>query len=295
MYIQGTINQASQNVPQTSHTEADRRYFVPMAKNALLCFYFLPGKVNSSRWSSEPSQQQQQHSSGSTNGDRGINMNWSALHHAAFDGSMRLTRAMLVRGCSDIDRRTGDGLGFPALALAAQEGHYDVVKLLLQNGARQSARSDGGCTALIMSAIHGHARVAQLLIDSGADVDASDCNGVTSVYSAALKGYPKVVKLLIEAGAGVNICASDGSMPLHPSSKGGHLAVVKLLVEAGARLDVRNGDGGAPMHMAADQGYRGWLKRCSREVRIPTVACPAGRLLCSKPLSRDTPTSSSCS
>lgn len=204
-------------------------------------------------------------------------MNWSALHHAAFDGSMRLTKALLAGGREAIERRTGDGLGFTPLALAAQEGHYGIVKVLLQNGARVSARSDGGCTALIMAAIHGHAQVAQLLIESGADVDARDCNGVTSVYSAALKGHPKIVKLLIEAGAGVNISASDGCMPLHPSSKDGHLAVVRLLVEAGALLDVKNGDGGAPMHMAADQGHHGVVEALLQGGADPNCRMPRGQ------------------
>lgn len=203
-------------------------------------------------------------------------MSWSTLHHAAFDGSMRLTRTLLSGGSADIDRRTDGGFGFTPLALAAQEGHYGIVKLLLQNGARQSVRNDGGCTALIMSAIHGHAQVAQLLIDSGAEVDAADSNGVTSLYSAALKGHPKVVKLLIEAGAGVNICASDGCMPLHPSSKDGHLAVVKLLVEAGARLDAKNREGSCAMHMAADQGHSGVVETLLKGGANPDCRMPRG-------------------
>lgn len=190
---------------------------------------------------------------------------------------MRLTLAQLSGGSADIDRRTEDGLGFSPLALAAQEGHYGIVKVLLQKGARQSVRTDGGCTALIMSAIHGHARVAKLLIDSGADVDASDSNGVTSLYSAALKGHPKVVKVLIEAGAGVNICASDGCMPLHPSSRDGHLAVVKLLVEAGARLDAKNREGGAAMHMAADQGHYEVVEVLIKGGANPDVRMPRGQ------------------
>lgn len=205
-----------------------------------------------------------------------MDMFWSKLHHAAFDGSMRLTQALLSGRSVDIDSRTED-LGFTPIALAAQEGHYGVVRMLLKNGARQSVRTGGGCTALIMSAIHGHDRVAKLLIDSGAEVDASDSNGVTSVYSAALKGHPKVVKVLIEAGADVNIPASDGCMPLHPSSKDGHLAVVKLLVEAGARLGAKSSEGGTAMHMAADQGHCGVVEVLLRGGANPDCRMPRGQ------------------
>lgn len=204
-------------------------------------------------------------------------MSWSSLHHAAFDGSMHVTEALLSGRSVDIDRLTEDGLGFTPLALAAQEGHYSIVRVLLQNGARQRVRNDGGCTALIMSAIHGHERVAKLLMDFGAEIDASDCNGVTSLYSAALKGHFAVVKLLIEAGARVDIAASDGCTPLHPASMDGYLVVVKLLIEAGAPLDAKNREGSAAMHMAADQGHYGVVEALIEGGANPDIRMPRGQ------------------
>ena len=52
---------------------------------------------------------------------------------------------------------------------AAKNGHIEVVRLLLDNGADINANFFGS-TALKYSAMNGHVEVVKFLLDKGADV-----------------------------------------------------------------------------------------------------------------------------
>jgi len=65
--------------------------------------------------------------------------------------------------------------GVTAVHLAAQNGHTDVVSLLLSRSSGLIRIADKhGRTPLHLSAAHGHYDMTQLLIGQGADIDAYD-------------------------------------------------------------------------------------------------------------------------
>ena len=62
-----------------------------------------------------------------------------------------------------------------ALHFAASNGHVDVAKVLIQNGADVNAvHNEVKRTALHHAAEYGHVDVAKVLIQNGADVNAVD-------------------------------------------------------------------------------------------------------------------------
>ncbi|CAM9576495.1 unnamed protein product [Ectocarpus fasciculatus] len=133
------------------------------------------------------------------------------LHQAAARGMVDRTSALLSRPLVDVDQRDNDG--YTPLIVAAQEGHHNVVRVLLTHGAQTSMASYAGCTALIMAAIHGQPVVAMALLDAGAEVDRSDLNGCTALYCAANQGHLSIVKLLLQNRAQARIptvaCQTD--------------------------------------------------------------------------------------
>ncbi len=64
-----------------------------------------------------------------------------------------------------------------------------------------------GSTALTQAAEQGHADCVRLLVESGADFDAADCCNRTALTLAAEKGRTDCVRLLVEGGA--NLEAKD--------------------------------------------------------------------------------------
>ena len=64
-----------------------------------------------------------------------------------------------------------------ALHLAAQNGHYEIVDLLISRGAKLDAKNFNGNTALHMSMEYGFDNVSTLLLQKGADPNVKNDEG----------------------------------------------------------------------------------------------------------------------
>ena len=103
-----------------------------------------------------------------------------------------------------------DKNGRTPLHLAAESADRDIVKLLLDKGARVNEKDDeSGFTALHHAARLGNKDTAELLIASGADINAKDKQDHTPLYVADNHDY-KVAELLINKGADSSIRAESG-------------------------------------------------------------------------------------
>ena len=104
--------------------------------------------------------------------------------------------------CSEIDVNTVNSQGFTPLHLASDEGHIDVVAILLGNPVidiNMGDFSDTGWTPLHIACQEGHTEVVKLLLrNSKIDVNIGDSDGWTALYSATYEEYPDIVKLLVE-------------------------------------------------------------------------------------------------
>jgi len=83
-----------------------------------------------------------------------------------------------------------------ALTLSAYKGYTDVVKWLIELGARLNATTDSGQTALIRAAFRGHEDIVKALIEAGADIDIKDKAGKTALDYVNRREYPLVASCL---------------------------------------------------------------------------------------------------
>ena len=143
-----------------------------------------------------------------------------------------------VRAADPNRVRKADGAS--ALFVAAQDGYFDVVSLLLAYKADPNlATTDGGDTPLQMAAQENAADVARALLEHNANPDfvhPKHSNGVTALHIAAQLGNEEVLSVLIEfGGANVNaVRAESGATPLIAAAQRGHANVVHKLLAAGA-------------------------------------------------------------
>ncbi|KAI1777162.1 hypothetical protein F4818DRAFT_447956 [Hypoxylon cercidicola] len=75
-----------------------------------------------------------------------------------------------------------DKVGRTSLYVAASNGHIDIVRLLLDNGAKIDDPNGFGRTPLMKAAERLHEDVARLLLDRGANIGSRDKNGDTPLH-----------------------------------------------------------------------------------------------------------------
>jgi ankyrin repeat protein len=146
---------------------------------------------------------------------------------------------------------------YPLLALAAEDGHPDIVKLLLERGADVNTSTISGFSALHLAADFRHEEVVSLLLSSGADVYRRDVGGWTALMYASHRGLLAVVRLLLRSmgGRGVDGRHIQGFTALYRACSRGHADVVRALLLAGADHATAGNDGMTPQQIAQNWGH----------------------------------------
>jgi ankyrin repeat protein len=135
--------------------------------------------------------------------------------------------------------------------LASAMGDVESVDAFLKKNPElaNAVAANDGWSALQWAAHQERNNVIKLLIEKGAKVDIRDKNnGVTPLYWAARKGHIDTAKILIENGDDVNIKIKGGGTILHYA---GSLEIAGLLVNNGAEVNAKDDGGFTPLHMMA--------------------------------------------
>lgn len=118
---------------------------------------------------------------------------------------------------------------YPVLNIAASAGHLEMVRLLLERGAKVDGGSD--LTPLVVATLEKRYEVMKELIKSGADV-----NKRVPLINAAAGGDERAVALLLDHGADINRKSnSSGKTPLEIAVWNKQDKVADLLRSRGAK------------------------------------------------------------
>ena len=144
------------------------------------------------------------------------------------------------------------------LHAAAAGGNSEIVKLIIEKGAKANAQSRRCKFTPLYNAVIGNnaigalteqkkLRTARVLLDAGADVNAAGILG-TPLHAAARYGSVPLIDMLLDAGARADAVDELGNTPLHFA---GTFAAAERLIQAGANVNVQNKNGVTPLHVAA--------------------------------------------
>ena len=158
----------------------------------------------------------------------------------ARDGKLDFVKVLLryeanieARGTIKIDGEVIEGC--TALWVATSKGHFDVVRLLIEQNAEVDSRTSKNSTPLIAAAFMGHLDIVRCLVENGADVNARNNFNSTPLMITCHSGHLDVASYLVKHGANINLQDNDGSSCLHCASERGHVQLVCELLASGAK------------------------------------------------------------
>ncbi|XP_032366440.1 ankyrin-2-like, partial [Etheostoma spectabile] len=95
--------------------------------------------------------------------------------------------------------------------MAAQENHMDVVRYLLENGGNQSTATEDGFTPLAIALQQGHNQVVSVLLEN----DTKGKVRLPALHIAARKDDTKSAALLLQNDHNADVQSKSGFTPLH--------------------------------------------------------------------------------
>ena len=91
---------------------------------------------------------------------------------------------------------------------AAEKGKFEIVKLLIENGANPNAKNNHGWTVLMGASKKGKFEIVKLLVENDADSNAKMNDGSTALIHASEKGNFKIVVYILEHFSEIQPCMS---------------------------------------------------------------------------------------
>mgnify|MGYP001100194216 CR=1 FL=1 len=159
---------------------------------------------------------------------------------------------MLLAAHASVNATGACGARKSPLALAARNGHEQIVAHLLASGADVHADDTSCNQPLHEAAASGSVAACRLLIEHGADVNAVGHQGTPLMVAASSSRSNTIYEL---AGRGANLEATTPDAwrwtPLHTAVVNDRFSAVKALLECHAKVDSVAGDGSTPLHIAA--------------------------------------------
>ncbi|XP_056145493.1 ankyrin repeat domain-containing protein 50 [Lampris incognitus] len=142
----------------------------------------------------------------------------TALHVASWQGNVEAVGLLLRHGA---DSNAQDKEGRPPLHSVAWRGHAEVGQILLEaKGITVDlACCQQGATALSIAAQEGHTNIVAMLLEKGANPDHMDKYGRRPVKVAGKRGHFPIVRLLESYGAKPYPGLLPPSNPLSPARK----------------------------------------------------------------------------
>ncbi|XP_028923990.1 ankyrin repeat and SAM domain-containing protein 1A isoform X2 [Ornithorhynchus anatinus] len=129
-----------------------------------------------------------------------------------------------------------------ALHCAAQYGHTEVVRVLLEELTDPTMRNNKFETPLDLAALYGRLDVVKLLLNAHPNLLSCNTKKHTPLHLAARNGHKAVVRVLLDAGMDSNYQTEKGSA-LHEAALFGKTDVVQILLAAGIDVTIRDNRG----------------------------------------------------
>ena len=205
----------------------------------------------------------------------GLDAPAESVHFLTWLGDLLGVKLHIYAG-TNIDQEDEFG-NYPVL-LAVDQGHLEIVDLLIEHEVELETEDQHGFTALIVAAERNYPDILQLLLDNGSDIEAEDKAERTALDWSIIMGSSESedilrendapsgaeksfiaaiqtnnidsVNALLDQGADVNEPAYTSKTPIHYASHSRNIEILKLLIAKGANLEAETELGVTPLGYA---------------------------------------------
>ncbi|MEE9543083.1 MAG: ankyrin repeat domain-containing protein [Thermodesulfobacteriota bacterium] len=169
--------------------------------------------------------------------------------------------------------------GWPALMFAVRDGHHEIVRILINNGALVNFEDQDKKSPMFLAAHYNHVDIGDLLLENyadtdkpflmaetikmmdflverGGDVNSKDKDGLTPVIMAARDGKIDTLRYLIEESGDVKLKTNTGVTALHYAAEHSFDGICKLLIAYGANVDAMDDKGNTVLMSAVAYGHK---------------------------------------
>ncbi|OON16875.1 ankyrin repeat protein, partial [Opisthorchis viverrini] len=186
---------------------------------------------------------------------------YTPLLLAAAKGNVEVTQILIEAGANIMaQEKTAKGIVY----LCAETNEVDVLRLILNHPKAKELIELPNIyddTPLHIAAKNGHSEIVKLLLENGAKVSSKNEKERTPFHNAAKYGRLRIARHLLEhVPSLVSERDEDGSSAIHLAAASGHVALLELLLNAGAAVDCRNCMQWTPLDCAAASGHRGCVE-----------------------------------
>ncbi|KAF7556997.1 hypothetical protein G7Z17_g998 [Cylindrodendrum hubeiense] len=176
------------------------------------------------------------------------------LHLASYIGNNLVAQDILLEDHGDVNMQ--ERYYGTAILIAAEGGHREVVRMLLDHDVNIEFEGRPGGTALAQASRGGHKEIVQMLLDKGANVNSQNERYGTPLYGASNSGWNEIVQLLFDKGADINLMGGYFTTPLRAADAHDHRVVFDILLDRGADIDDIRGDYDTLLYSAAEEGEK---------------------------------------
>ncbi|XP_071481796.1 uncharacterized protein [Diadema antillarum] len=180
---------------------------------------------------------------------------FNPLHYAAFRNMAPIVQYLIKMKRAKVDAPNKEGV--TPLHLTAQEGHRDVMEILLNAGADPDSQTFKGHTPVMQACWAGHLECVKLLHTKGAELGETDNDGCTPIHFATVSKQLNIVKYLLDSGVDVNAAQCEGYTALHFAADGGDEDIIEtLLKHPSTDMNRKNHDGLTAFQIAQQKQHR---------------------------------------
>ncbi|CAC5362729.1 ANKRD50 [Mytilus coruscus] len=187
------------------------------------------------------------------------------MNIACENGYEHITKLLLTTKQYDVNRIHIGNQGWTNLMFACKNGHFEIVAILMNNGADSSVLNDESETAFNIAYRYDNTKIVEYFLENGSNINGIDKHGLTSLISACKMNHFMLAKLFISRNAKCDKEPESGMTPIGAAWSSKSYGIVDFLLQNRAIIsekdlkifarDTENGSSNF-FQMASKEGYK---------------------------------------